>query len=182
MVSVNHLRTTPEGLDITLQSIQKDLYNYLSEKWSGGPLQGSGRVYRNPKEGNTVPERWNGKGYEDVYFDDSYAASFFFIDDTTHESTDGMVFMAKVKLAFLVNLDKIKTILSAERLDEQARHDVISYLRTISDGRYTITGIQKGVDAVFAGFDKSRIQLTDMHPKHTFCINLNVFYYTDQCT
>ena len=180
MVSVIHKRETPTGLDKTLQSVQKDLYNYLLQKWNG-PIQASGRVYRNPRNGDVVPERWNGKGYEEVYFDDSYSASFFFIDDSTHDSADGLVFAAKVKLVVLIDLNKIKAP-SPERLDEEARKEVVSYLRDITDGRYIITGLQKGVDTVFAGFDKSKIRLTDMHPKHTFAVQMTVYYELDECT
>lgn len=186
MVSVNHVRETENGLDnVTgldkiLQSVQKDVFKYLSKIWNG-PIHGSGRVYRNPKDGDIIPERWNGKGYEEVYFDDSYSASFFFIDNSTQETTDGLVFEAKVKLVVLLNLNKIKTP-SVERLDEEARQEVVSYLRGIEEGRFRITGLDKGVDAVFAGFDRSRIRLTDMHPKHTFAVRMNVYYEIDQCT
>lgn len=181
MVSVNHIKPDPVGIDEAIQDIQKELYTFLGVKWQGA-IQGFGRVHRNQQAWQSVVPQWYvGAGdYKDVYYDDNFAGNFFFIEDQTHETPDETVFNAKVKLAFMINLDKVLPGFP-DRPDERARVQVATFLRDIARGRYVITGVQKGIDAVFLGFEKDRIHGADTHPKHTFCVRMTLTYYMNDC-
>lgn len=179
MVSVNHTKASVIGLDVAIQDIQTELYDFLTKKW-GGAIQGFGRVYRTPKDGKIIPEWYNGKEYEAVYYNDNYACNFFFIDDQTHETKDGVVFEAKVKIAFMLNLEQTRPI-AGQRSDEEVHNDVVKFLNNTKDGRFDIYRIQKTIDSVFYGFDSSLIWRNDMQPKHVFSVGLKLYYNLTNC-
>lgn len=178
MVSVNHIKTNPVGLDVAIQELQTGLYSYLTTKWQGA-FQGFGRVYRNAKDNETpVPEWFNGVDYTPVYYDDRYAVNMFFTDDQTHETKDGFMYEAKVKVSFMMDLTKVLPNFT-HRPDEETRKFVVGWLNQNTD--YQITAIAKGIDAVFLGWDKRGIKFNDMHPYHTFCVKMNVMYHLTEC-
>lgn len=158
--------------------MQTGLYDYLTDKWQGA-FQGFGRVNRNAKDNETpVPEWFNGTDFTPVYYDDNFAVNMFFTDDQTHESKDGFLFEAKVKVCFMMNLTKaLPGYLHSP--DEEAHKTVVGWLNQYTDGQ--ITAIADGVDAVFLGWDKRGIKFNDMHPYHTFCVKMNVPYYLTEC-
>lgn len=176
MVSTNHVKTAPVGLDKVLQDIQIGLYGFLPTVWSGA-LQGFGRAHRSPTDIDVpVPQWFNGIDYTDVRFDDMYAANFFYTEDKTHETTDGVVYEAKVKLCFMVNLEGILPGFGHSP-DEEARLPIVQYLNENAGGMYDITSIAKGIEAVFLGWDTRNVKYLDLHPYHTFCVKMNVYYY-----
>lgn len=180
MVSTNHIKTNPVGLDFVIQEMQVGLFDFLTTNWSG-LIQGFGRVYRNAEDiESPVPEWFNGIDYTPVYYDDQWACNLFFMDDQTHETKDGFLFEAKVKVALMMDLDKVLPNF-AHRPDSEAQKAVVGWLNQNSIGNGEITAIAKGIDAVFLGWDKRGIKFNDMHPYHTFCVKMNVQYYLDEC-
>lgn len=178
MVNTNHIKVNPVGLDAIIQDLQVGLYEYLTARWSGA-FQGFGRVYRNAKDNETpVPEWFNGVDYTPVYFDDNFACNMFFTEDQTHETTDGVIFEAKVKVSFMMDLTKVLPG-SLHRPDEEAHKAVVGYLNQLGIGE--ITAIADGIDAVFLGWDKRGIKFNDFHPYHTFCVKMNLPYYLTEC-
>ena len=178
MVNQNHIKISPVGLDRVIQELQVGLYDYLITKWQGA-FQGFGRVNRNSTDNEVpIPEWFNGKDFTPVYFDDAYAVNMFFSDDQTHETKDGEIFEAKVKVSFMMDLTKtMPGYLHSP--DEEAHKIVVGYLNQTGIGQ--ITAIADGIDSVFLGWDKRGIKFNDMHPYHTFCVKMNLPYYLTEC-
>lgn len=170
------------GIDNVINSVQTELYNLLIARWVDD-INGYGRIYKNEdSQGKVTPKRHISEGdYEDVFFDDNFSGNFFFMDNDTHNSDDNLVYNAEVKCVFMVDLKKI-LLDDTGRPDEIAHRDVIEFLRTISDERYTIKRVEKGVDTIFVGIDKSSIKVVDLNPLHIFAVVLDLNYYlTDKC-
>lgn len=177
VASVKYTRQDPIGLDSVLQPLQLEVFDFVQAKWSGN-IKSYGRVYRNERTwGSKVPEWYTADGdYDPVYYDDKYSTNFFFLDDETHETEDGMMFNAKVKLIFMVNLQELLPSIP-HRADEEVKNDIVGFLNRASNGRFTITAFQKGIEPVFLGLDKDKIMSNDIHPKHVFSVRMTVNYY-----
>lgn len=175
---MNYTVNTTAGVDTVIKGIQTELYDLLEVEWDG-ELNGYGRVHRSKNEnGAVVPEWYAGNNeYEPVYYNDYFAGNFFFIDSEKHNTQDEFVFSASTKLAFMVDLSQIYP-LDKERADAKAQQEVVQILRSIADSRYSITGVEKGLENVFSGFDTSGIQFADVHPKHCFAVVLEINYHT----
>ena len=188
---MNNVRDSIFGIDVTIQKVQEDLYSYLSSDWSG-ILNAYGRVYKNiDHDANQglvisreyIPEWYNASedDYEDVYYDDNGSATMCFIVSDQDTTEDSIVYNTSVKVVFMVDLGKIYSC-DSERLDSKAHRDAVEALRNISHAQYDITGIDKGIDTVYNGFDVSKIGFNDLQPLHCFSININLQYYlTDKC-
>lgn len=171
------------GIDKVIEPIKEGLYTHLSEKWQG-QVSGYGRVYRNENDGESpVPEWFNPqKGeYEPVYYDDNFAANFFFIDDQTHETQDEFTFNAKVKVVVMADLNRIYPQYQ-DRVDEEATMTALQYIQENAyQGNYEVTGINKSIDSVFLGFDRSNIKFNNFGKYVTFAIKLTLYYDTHRC-
>jgi hypothetical protein len=179
---MNYTLDSTVGIDTVIQAVQTDLYNYLSTRWQG-TLNGYGRIYKNTDaDGNVLPEWYEGSNeYTEVYYNDANAGNFFFIDTDEHSTEDEQVFTTTLNCAFMVDLGEILPD-ETHRADSKAQRDVVEAIRTISNGRVTVTGIKTGIDNVFSGFDRSGIRFTDVHPLHSFAVVLKVSYYlSNQC-
>tara|TARA_R110002020_G_scaffold334555_3_gene549815 strand:+ start:7329 stop:7871 length:543 start_codon:yes stop_codon:yes gene_type:complete len=179
---MNNTIETISGIDVVIESIKNDLYDYLSAKW-GCSIDAYGRIYRNiDQEGNVMPEWYfNYNEYKDVMYNDQFASSFMFIDDETHNTEDEILFTSDVKCVFMVDLSRILPN-ELGRADAKAQKDVIEFLRNNATNRFTITSLEKGVRNVFRGFDTSKIKFSDIHPYHCFSVNVNLSYYIeDSC-
>jgi len=172
---MNNTLTTPGEVDVTVQKVQNYLYSKLTAgKWDG-TITGYGRVYKNKTEDAEKLEWYNAeeKDYQDVYYDDNSGATFFFLLGDSDDTEDGYVFKSSTKVVFMVDLTAILT--GSERKDAQARQDVIEVLRDLR-GKANITGVEKGIDQVFAGIDTEKIKFNDIHPLHCFAITMDLFY------
>lgn len=173
--NMNHTLSETYNIDTVIQNVQNALYDNLD--W--GIIDGFGRVYRNEKNGVVIPEVFleGINGYKDVYYNDK--TSFFFIDSKTHTTDDQISFNANVKIAFMVNLEQVKT--DSLRVDAMVRRDVLEVLRN-NQYDFEITGYEQTIDEVFRGFDTSKIEKLDMQPYHTFAITGKINYLiTDKC-
>lgn len=179
---MNYTTTTTIGLDALIASVQTDLYNYIGTRWSG-TINGYGRVSKNKRADRGEVAEWylGDNEYQEVYFDDEFSGSFFFIDADKHETEDEHAYSASVKCVFMVDLKQVLPN-ETERSDAKARRDIVECLRKIAYGRYSITGIETGIDTIFQGLDQSDLKFMDIHPQHCFAVNLKILYYLkDQC-
>lgn len=179
---MNYLLKNPVSIDDVINSVQKEMYPMFQDRWCSN-INGYGRIYKNEYNNGVVKiERHVVKDdYEDVAFDDNFAGNFFFMDSNLHKSSDNLVFTTEVKCVFMVNLRKLFNN-KKERPDERAHRDAVEILREISDERYTISGIQKGVRDIFIGIDKSQLIELDLNPLHVFAVVLDLSYYlNDKC-
>lgn len=171
------------GIDKVIEPIKNGLYKHLTGIWDGG-IKGYGRVYRNENDGESpVPEWFNSEKeeYEPVYYDDSFGASLFFIEDQTHETKDEFIFDAKIKAVVMADLNKIYPNYK-DRVDEEARMVVLRYLQENAyHGNYRVTGIVKTINSVFLGFDRTNIKFNNFGKYVTFAIKLTLYYDTHSC-
>lgn len=176
---MNNVVSNSIGLDAVISRIQTDLYGELTSRWSNIDMYG--RAYRNKtKEGEKL-EFYTGSGeFRDVYYNDRVNGTVFFLDDESHTTQDEMVFQTDVKVIAMLNLEDL--LGNDIRKDAQVQRDLVEALRKINDENFTISGISKGVDAVFAGESREGLKYLDMHPKHCFSVNVTLTYYlTDKC-
>lgn len=180
---MNHLTKNPQGIDIDITKVQKELYINLMKRWCGN-ITGYGRVFKNEdSNGKVTPQvQTTENDYKEVFYDDNFAANFFFMDNDVHTTKDNLVFTAEVKLVFMVNLEDIFDN-SEGREDERAHRDAVEFFRFVSDEQYQVKRIEKGVKTVFVNIDKSKLAVLDLQPLHVFAIVFDMPYYlTDKCT
>lgn len=177
---MNHTLSETYTIDTVIQRIQTDLYNGLSDTWNTTDMDAYGRVYKNLRDGDVVPEVYSSTDmdYRDVKYNDR--SCFFFIDGNDHPTEDEIVFVAPCKIAFMLKLDDIKT--SSERSDADVQRDVVSLVRNVSYEQFKIKGIEKGLEKVFRGFKTDGIKWNDIHPLHVFAVKGEMRYYiNDKC-
>lgn len=172
---MNHTLSITYNIDTVIQTIQTALYETLVPIW--GEFEAYGRVYKNERDGNTVPEVWrrDTNNYHEVYYNNTASAHMFFIDGDTHTTKDGMVFTTTLKICFMVDLRRIKN--QTERVDADVQRDVVAAIRNNMFQDFEITEVEKRVENVFRGFDNTGIQHNDLQPLHVFSVNGNLNYY-----
>ena len=184
---MNNLLTSPLGIDSEIQSIQTDLYNLLIARWVDD-LDAYGRVYKNKDENDDTvfPQYVNkDKSKTDVYYNDDFAGTFFFIDSDESTTEDGFLYVSVVKCVFMVDLRKILSVPvddSVDRADSEAQRDVVEFLRELSPGKFSIVEVQKGISNIFRGFNQVKIKDLDIQPFHCFSVNIKLSYnINDKC-
>jgi hypothetical protein len=191
---MNNILISEEGLSAAIQSIQEELYIALPGFWLGD-IEGFGKVYKNVQNSSDdipkfyksskifVPEVYNSsKGnYEDVFYNNSKSCVFCFLIGDKDTTEDGSLFTNKVKVVFMVNLSMIYPN-DTERQDSKAQKDVVEILREIN-GDYEINEVERGIDNIFNQYTTSGVKFDDIHPLHSFSVNIDLNYYlTDKCT
>lgn len=188
-MSVNNILATATGIDDAIQSIQTDLYNQFSGIWSGN-MSAYGRVHKNPANvGEEVPnyyrtskivtpEWYNSekKDYEEIYFDDNYSSRICFLVGDRRTTTDGLVYIAKVKCVFMMDLSEVYPN-EVERQDAKTQNDVLNFMVYNNNGRYMINGLETGIDTIFYEYVTNNIRSMDMQPFHCFAVNIDLPYY-----
>ena len=180
---MNNLLLNTKGIDVSIQGIQRYLYESLSQRWSGD-IEGYGRVYKNIDSTDRVFPQWynsSTEDYKDVYYDDSKSAVFSFLVSDDDSTNDEFVFTSKVKCVFGIDLSKVFD--SNKRLDSEAQRDVVEFLRNSDFNTIKITSIQKTIESVYNGYNIDQIKLSgNIQPKHVFSVNFDLQYYlTDKC-
>ncbi|EJL66308.1 hypothetical protein [Flavobacterium sp. CF136] len=168
---MNYTITNPKGIDKAIQKIQTHLFDKLT--WSDVKVYG--RVFENPSKskGTTIEAFKSGKDYKDVFLNDKNTATIFFIEDNKHTTSEGIRFTNKVKVVFMVNLNKVYPDI-AHRADMEVEIEAVELLRTRAN--FSMTEIEKGVAEVFKGFNTDGIKLIDMQPYHVFSVNGDLTY------
>ncbi len=117
---------------------------------------------------------------KEVYYNDQKAKGgnvFFIEEDEKHLTNDGVVFEAKIKVVFMLNLDVLYPD-ATNRVDAEVQEKCIKLLNRIKT--IEVTGIEKGLTNVLKGFNLDNILKNDMQPFHTFSIN-GILKYTFNC-
>lgn len=112
---------------------------------------------------------------KEVLYDDRNApgGNVFFVDNDEHTTTDGKRFFAKVKVVFMLNLNKVASEKNY-RADSEIQEKAIQLLMKLK--AIEITSVEKGIDNVLSDFNTDRIKKSDLQPYHTFSINGNLYY------
>lgn len=191
---MNNLLDKPLGIDSLIQDIQIDLYSELASIWQG-EIEGYGKIYRNPlNKGNDTPEayatskliipEWYNSDlddYKDVYFDDTKASQFCFLQGENDRSEDEYMFSNDCKIVFMSNLDRLYPNVK-QRQDSKQEVEAVQILRRISYNRYDVYGIERRIENIFREFSTKEIQFNNMNKRHLFAVNIKLYYsINDKC-
>jgi len=169
---MNYTLTNPHNLDYIIQELQGSMYDALVAKWGTDKLDAYGRVYKNERDGKTIPEVFVSGEYKPVYYNNQ--SCFFFVDDDNHVIEDeDHEFTTDIKIIFMLNLGDLKT--TTERADADVKRDVTEILRD-NDYHFRIKGYIQGLSNVLSEFDISKLNRNDMQPLHVFAINTSWSY------
>lgn len=171
---MNYNNYPSKGIDHKIKLIQNALELHLG--FVGVDFYG--RVQKVlAKDGKSfVPEvHISNKERKEVFYDDAKApgGNVFFIDEDQHTSKNGVQFTAKVKIVFMLNLDKL-FLNTTYRADSEVQDKCIKLVEKIK--ALDITGLEKGLKNVFKDFEINKIKLNDLQPYHTFSINGDLKY------
>lgn len=172
---MNNLLEYPVGIDDAIQDIQTTLYDELVDKWGIKKIDGYGRVYKNLKEGQVIPEVYisSESDYRSVLYNNQ--SCFFFIDSNNHNG-NGFEFSTELTIVFMLNLKDISKK-DKERIDEKVFMDAVNILRESFEGVFIIENHLKEIDTVLRDFDTSKIEENDMQPLHVFGIKGTLEYF-----
>lgn len=157
-----------KGIDVEIGK----MVTWLTAKlWLGKSIIINGRIFRNVKDGETIPESYvAGVDYQDVLLNDTKDAIVFFDVEPTEDYTG--VFTSNVWVCFAVNLSKLYPTVTTERATEYAHDDAVKWIKK----RWEITGLVRGYPA-FSEY--SRVKESDnFHPFYLFRINCKIKYKT----
>ena len=172
---MNYKIIKPAGIDEQIQYSQGILYDNLVSKW--GSLDVYGRIRKNPTQTTGFyPEAYIGDNeYRDLYMNDEVNATICFIEDEKDHTTDefNIFYFATGKFVVMVNLKKCYPNI-AHRADSECQIDVMNQLK--KNKMFEISGVQKGLQNIFKGFNIEKISLDDMHPYHIFAITGSIKY------
>ena len=163
------------GVDAKIKIIQDALSNHLG--FVEVDFYGRAQKTMSKDLKSLVPEfYYDFPKKKEIYYDGKIApgGNVFFIDSDSHISKNGNQFVAKIKIVFMLNLEKIyqdKTY----RADTEVQHHCLKLVKKISALGSDIE-LEKGIVNVFKGFDITNIKLNDMQPYHIFSINGNLSY------
>ena len=162
------------GIDAKIQIIQNQLSSQLT--WTGIDIYGRVQKTVSKELKGMIPEVYISKTErKEVFYDDKNApgGNVFFIDSDEHTTKDGILYTAKIKIVFMLNLFKINTN-ATFRPDSETQETALRLINKIK--AIEITGIEKGIDTVLSEFSTDQIQLNDMNPYHIFSVNGNLNY------
>ena len=179
-------RTNPKGIDWYIQNLQTHIHGRLVEQLQLSPdtsFECYGRCYRNKTDNGYTAEIFTGgNDYKEVYWQDSLSAISFF--GITNGIRVGINNEADVHLVVFANLSKLALTdqdgaVIAHRSDEELRTMVQAIIGKASNG-FTLQGIETGIENVLREYPGSRreerLKYVDMHPVHSFRINLKLVY------
>jgi hypothetical protein len=166
------------GVDKKILLIQ----NVLSDKLGFSNVDFYGRVQRTIQaDGKTfIPEvHISNTERKCVYYNDQEAqgGNVFFIDDTIHKALTGNQFEVKVKVVFMLNLNKLITD-ATYRQDAEIQEECLKFIKSLRV--MEVTELEKGLSNVLKGFNIESIKTNDIQPYHTFSIN-GIIKYNFSC-
>lgn len=140
-------KTDPEGVDVAIDELQKDLFLGLTTKFGWRDYDSYHRAYRNKKEKDTLPEIYTSKGdYKEVLFNDNETVTSFFLSDEKRAYDSGkFIFSQGVSIIFQANLSKLFPDI-IHRADEELIANVIKTIKNkFWDSQLieVITGVDK---------------------------------------
>jgi hypothetical protein len=159
-------KTNPVGLDLRIAKFNAYLFDRLGfadDVYESYPRIYSNKAIRDGRE-IVVPEHFiSGKDYKNVAFDDTFALSSFYYQDTqdTHAEQVGTV---RVSLIVQAQLDKLYPS-APHRFDEElkGRIEQLSNKYYAYD-QFKLVDTFITVDNVYRDFTTSHLEFTDMHP------------------
>jgi len=171
-------KISPVGIDDPIDKLQVALFNNLTWSTAVNGYESYHGVYKNETDKGRVPERHvSGNDYEEVFVNDGFSAtSFFLVDD--RETVNDKV-KSEVNIIFQLNLKELYPLI-LHRADVEARKDVYDVLYKRPDiGK--ITSITKGIRNVYEDLKITQVNFDDMQPLHVFKITMDVHHDMSTC-
>lgn len=174
-------KISPVGIDTSIDAIQVELFNHLTNTASWIDYESYPRAYKNPMDGNTIPEvAVDEHEYREVLFDDNFRVTSFFLTED-NASSNGDVFAQRVSIIFQAVLSDLYPLITTHRADAEMLSDVMA---AFENTNYKALNIITGVDNVYSDLDlrnrlKEHINLTDMSQFHVLRIDFEVQYTYD---
>jgi len=168
-------KDSPVGVDKPIDVIQNAVYGAMVTNGAWTNYESYHRVYRNETKNGVKPELFTGNGndYADVYMDDKFTVtSFFMVGDETSISDD--MFTSNISMIFQVDLNKLYPT-SPHRFDEEFRNQLVKVFRHL-DGTFIFESVTTSIDAVYSGLDTEQVKLNDTHPCHVVRYELTANY------
>ena len=171
-------KTSPKGIDIIINSLQAYLFNGLTATGIGWTkYQSYPRANKNETDNGLIVEFYTDNNEpKDVYTDDDFNASSFFLVGDTIESTSDTMYSVDIKIIFQVDLSKLYPLIP-HTADEEMHRDVIILLEKnpFTDG--TPTKITTGIRKIYS--DEGLIKtdgFEDMSNLHVVKFDLKINY------
>lgn len=172
---MNHLKPNCTGIDCPIKAFQKSLYPLVLDRW--GEVEMYGRATRNTSKRGNHPEVYDSKRrYIEVLLDSKKLGQVFFLEGVRHDNLDEGMFSAPLKVVFFVNLDKFEqSVHKDERRDDLAQKQAYQWVDELFYD-FEISGLEKTMEEVFAGYSIDKSLFDDMHPFHVFAITGSLMY------
>lgn len=172
---VNYNTYIDDGIDFRIKLIQDALFKSCG--FTNVDFYGRVQKVLSKDLKSLTPEvQTIGLERKEVFYDDKNAPGgnvFFVEEDDKHTTRDGIVFVAKIKIVFMLNLEKIYPN-ETRRTDSQVQDHCVKLIKRIKG--IEITAIEKGIKNILKDFNTENIKLNDMQPFHIFSINGNLKY------
>ena len=157
---MNNTLTSAEGLSSAIQSIQEELYTALPSFWEGD-IEGFGKVYKNVQNSSDdIPKFYKSSK---IFVPEVYNSSKGNYEDVFYNNSKSCVF------CFLID-------------DKDSTEDGFLFTSKVKVV-FEINEVQRGIDNIFNQYTTSGVKFDDIHPLHSFSVNIDLNYYlTDKCT
>ncbi len=133
--------------------------------------------HRNMRNGNIIPEMYVENGeYEEIIFDDRLDALCFFDLTGNEVVVDGDLVEQDVNLIFAVNLESIYPLIDTYRAEAEVHRDVQNIIKLDGLTNVTINSVTPRLNA-YGDLYTDNLKEFDMHPYHTFAVNLTIKFY-----
>lgn len=169
------LKTSPIGVDKPIDVIQQALFDGLVTNGEFTDYQSYHRVYINDSEEGIKAERYISKReYNDVFMDDKFALSSFFIVSSKRPAiNDGQAVTSSISIIFQAQLDKLISKVS-HRADEELNNEIAVILNDLESKGFEFKNMVTGIKNVYAEFDRTGIRYTDMEPFYVVRFDIDV--------
>lgn len=169
-------KDNPTGIDKLIDRWQKIHYDGVVDGRGWINYESYARVYRDIKDDKINPlDFTTNSDYKKVLMNDKFNVTSFFLVSNVSDESEGMT-SATISLIIQGDLAKLFP-LSPHRFDEELINDVKASNRNL-DGRFKSSGIVRGIDDVYAGFDTEAIKkgLHDRQPYNVVRFDMDVKY------
>jgi len=173
-----HIKISPVGIDLKIQSLQQNLSSVLTTRWTLTDADFYGRVYINKRSDNEGIEAFNSRNeYISVLYNDKIQCNSFFYVNSQTPNEDGIM------VADVVNIWQFKTTalkpLIAHRADEEILRDIIKVYEDDYNG-FEITDILKDIDDIYSDVDLIETPIY-LQPACALRIDSTIFYTDSPC-
>lgn len=174
-------KTNPVGVDREIDRLQRS----LDAKIDLGNWEIYGRANINPKGDVLIPEVYIGNGFEakEVFFDDNFDTTSFFLSDSRIEMLAGG-YKSKRLISLIIQTKILKVFGSAprdvpHRGDEELINEMLLILQ--KHPGIEMLSIDTGIRDVYKEFDTEKIKYTDMSDFNVVRFNFNMTYTATCC-